>query len=129
MESTIVEVDGRQMTFNPSNIDMIDLARRCNKGRTSYVILEPGDRSKYTLYVVPFKNPHLRMPGCDGSYLMLVIPGQGAYPFSINNPPSDGYLVSALRVTEWTGEILATFFRILASHVEAFAKDTDTVED
>jgi hypothetical protein len=90
--------------LNPKNISFSDLARRCMKGRTSYVVLEPGDATRYELYIVPFRNYHLRMQGTTQEYVLVSLVGVGAYAFSLTGRPHAGYVYEKLNLKRLKGE-------------------------
>lgn len=123
------------MNCKPKNIELEALARRTLKGRTSRVILEPGDTTRYELYIIPFANPKLRQSGTDTTHSLLVITGpracQSAYPFSHTFDPNEGYMQSHLRVDEHVAGILCQFWIELNDVVRSLAQHTDTniVED
>lgn len=119
------------MNCKPKNIDMEALARRCLKGRTSRVILEPGDMTRYELYIIPFGNPKLRQGGTDETYSLLVVTSpqsqQSAYPFSHVFDPDHGYMKSHLRVDDHVAWILCQFWTELSDVVRSLAQHSDTV--
>lgn len=127
METT-VKIGSHTLNMEPHNVSMDVLARRCVKGRTTYVRLMPGDATLYEIYVVPFKNPHLKMSGTTQDFVLLAIPGKGAYPFCLWTKADVGYIRDKLGVDEWTAKVVAEFLRVLWTAVQT-VDERDEVED
>lgn len=133
MVSTVVEVNGRNLSLSPTNIGMDDLARRCNKGRTSYVILEPGDATRYEIYLVPFKNPRLRMSGTSSNFVLVAMPNVGTYPFNVSGPVHLGYIVEKLGLKgpwgQHTAGVISSFLLVLGQWMDDLKDMSGEVED